>query len=143
MKIYIAFTRKKIIIAFCLILILLSLAFQVSSIFSDTVKAETNAKRIKIINNIGVEVEENPNEKEIVVPNTFSSVYNNYNELQKKAGFDLSKYKGNSATVYTYKEKNSDRIVNLIVCNGVLIGGDITETALGGKMLPLLEKNDG
>ena len=57
--------------------------------------------------------------------------------MQIEAGFNLEKYKGKKATVYSYREKDTDRIINLIVCNGEIIGGDISETSLNGNMKPL------
>ena len=62
--------------------------------------------------------------------------------MQKSAGYDLSLYKGCQVTIYTYQinpVQNSagESVVNLMVYNNKIIGGDISSTALGGYMLPL------
>ena len=60
-----------------------------------------------------------------------------YNELQKEAGFDLSNYKGKNVTVYSCPVWNSDKLLNLIVYDGKIIGGDISDVAFDGEMKPL------
>ena len=139
MKIYIAFTRKNIIALIALFLIALSLTLKVCSAFANGIEGDTEKKRLAFIENLGITVFGEPSVKEITIPESFSDVYENYNKMQEKAGFDLSKYKGETAKIYSYKEKDKDRIVNLIVCKGMLIGGDISETKLSGEMLPLME----
>ncbi len=139
MKIYIAFTRKNIIAVITLLLIALSISLKVCSVFTDTIKVDTENKRLAFIERLQIAVETEPSVKEIIIPENFSAVYENYNKLQERAGFDLSEYKGKTAKVYSYKEKNKDRIVNLMVCDGILIGGDISETKLSGEMSPLME----
>ena len=54
--------------------------------------------------------------------------------MQKLGGFDLSNYKGKKVTIYSYPLTASERILTLIICDGQIIGGDIAETKLGGKM---------
>lgn len=73
----------------------------------------------------------------VVIPETFDEEYTAYNELQKPAGFDLSKYAGKSAQKYTfkvlnYKDKDKEVVVNLLVFENQLIGGDVSSTELGG-----------
>ena len=87
----------------------------------------------------GVDVDKN------IIGNLDNQTYRNYNELQKKAGFDLSAYKGSKAKVYTYKvlsygpfKAQDNARLNLIVYNGRIIGGDISTVAINGVMLPLL-----
>ena len=46
-------------------------------------------------------------EEQVVIPRTFSPVFERYNELQKQQGFDLSEYCGMEVTMYTYKVTNS------------------------------------
>ena len=54
--------------------------------------------------------------------------------MQKNQGFDLAAYKGKRVELYTYTVTNyenmSDGVVaDMLVCDGVLIGGDICNTA--------------
>ena len=75
-----------------------------------------------------------------------NEVYENYNNALKKSGFNLEKYKGKSATLYTYNITNhpseDDIIADLIVSNGVLIGADLCNPSADHGFLKGLEKND-
>lgn len=98
------------------------------------------------LNDLGYETEREPVESAAVkIPEDFGDVYENYNELQKEAGFDLVPYKGKDCTRLTYQIKNhplSDGVrANIILCEGVIIGGDISTVAIDGFMLPLEEFN--
>lgn len=75
--------------------------------------------------------------EEIMIPAEFDEKYTTYNELQKEGGFDLSAYAGESAKKYTFKllsyeDAKEDVVVNLIVLDGEIIGGDVSSTTLGG-----------
>ena len=102
----------------------------------------THAIRMAYLESLGIRVEETAEQvKDIVIPETFSDVYEHYNRLQRQAGFDLADYKGKEATVYTYRLlQNEGKTVTLIVCGGRVIGGDIADVAIDGEMLPLMEK---
>lgn len=84
---------------------------------------------------------------EISIPEEFSDVYENYNTLQKQAGFDLSNYKGCLVTRYTYclADFPADEYVvaNILVKDEKIIGGDISSRRLDGFMLPLEAKKNG
>lgn len=84
--------------------------------------------------------------RNIVIPAVFGNVYENYNALQKECGFDLSMYKGETAVQYTYTISNytddsgktlDNIIMDLIVCDGKIIGGDICSAELDGFMTGL------
>lgn len=91
----------------------------------------------------GVEVSVNCSEKTVTIPAEFGEVYENYNELQKQRGFDLSPYKSKEATVYTFSVLSvsgspSDLTeAHVMVCDDVVIGGDLASPALNGEMHPL------
>ena len=77
--------------------------------------------------------------KEIVIPEEFSDVYMKYNGLQRSAGYDLMPYRGRKATVYTYRVTDAeDTVINLIVSDGKIIGGDISSVRIDGEMKPLI-----
>jgi hypothetical protein len=100
----------------------------------------TNEKRVQFLGSYGWKVDENPMEVvELTIPQTFSAVYKNYNALQKKQGFDLSRYAGKRVKRWTYKVTNypgvTDEVhANLLIYNDVVIGGDISTVALDGFM---------
>ena len=78
--------------------------------------------------------------KSVYIPLEFKQVYNRYNDIQKEAGYDLSLYKGEKVTLYTYKLKeNPEYFINLLVYKDRVIGGDISSVSLDGKMFPLKE----
>lgn len=89
---------------------------------------------------------ESPAMKEdtVLIPKNFSPVFEEYNELQKQQGFDLSRYAGKEVTLYTYKVLHSNLgenvLASLYVCNGTVIGGDVHSTALDGFMCGLKQK---
>lgn len=97
-----------------------------------------NEERIEFLKQFGWEVEKTPlNETKVVVPSEFDTVFSGYNELQKKQGLDLSKYKKKEVTRYTYLITNYDGydgrvFASLIVYRNKVIGGDIcTESGDG------------
>lgn len=79
---------------------------------------------------------------EIKLPSEFNDIYENYNNLQKRAGFDISLYRGKTVKKLSYRVKGYDEVVfvNLLVFDNKIIGGDISSTALDGFMKPLFEE---
>jgi hypothetical protein len=86
----------------------------------------------------GWEVDSQPaGEMEVVIPVEFDGVYESYNDIQKSQGFDLSRYKGETAVKYTFLVKNYPQeangvAANLLVHNGKLIAADLSSLELGG-----------
>ncbi len=74
----------------------------------------------------------------VIIPEQFDEVYKNYNDLQKQQGFDLSEYKGRTVEIYSYPvynyEGEQNVMMNLMICDGMLIGGDVCCTELDGFM---------
>ncbi len=119
---------KKLIILLAISLILIFSAFTMPDL-SDFLKG------------LGYEFSENYTEKTFTIPIEFDMVYNNYNEIQKEAGFDLSLYKGRTCTMYTYEIYNhpfGKCNANIIVYKGEIIGGDISSVNLDGFMTALM-----
>ncbi len=115
------------------------------SLFMGGVRAESAADVSDFLTDCGIRAVY-LSEKEVTIPASFSEVYENYNELQKQQGFDLSKHKGQSAVAYTFTvlgrtdengEPVSDVEAHVLVCEGEIIGGDIASTRLDGFMEPL------
>ena len=91
----------------------------------------SNSYRVGFLNANGIIVKPDPKTQDIVIPEEFGNIYAAYSELQKSQGFDLEKYKGRSAVMYSYDVLNCpDHIenvsANLIICDGRLIACDIT-----------------
>lgn len=139
MRFYHTFTRAKLLGILSALLLVLLLTGQTASFAKTERNAATHALRISYIKRLGYLVdEESATCKQVRIPEEFSAVYERYNALQKAAGFDLSNYGGCEVTVYSYPlADNEYRVVNLMVYEGSVIGGDVSDTALQGQMLPL------
>ena len=136
--------RKKMIklIIGALAVITLIVGF-ITAVSADEPDGSTPEAIIEFLSDNGYTVS-SPVTKKVTIPSEFSDVYENYNELQKKQGFDLSKYKGETAVSYTftvigYVDKNGETQSNVqahvLVCDGKIIGGDIASTELDGFMV--------
>lgn len=106
-------------------------------------KAGSNSERLKFISQFGWEVESEPDEvSEIIIPQEFDDVYNEYNEIQLRQDCDLRDYSGRRVKRWTYIIKNypgytSDDTcvrINLLICDDMVIGGDVSSTELSGFM---------
>ena len=74
---------------------------------------------------------------EITLPSQFDGVLCDYNEIQKRQGLDLSKYKKKNVMRYTYKITNYEGFdgtvyANLLVYRNKVIGGDICSADIKG-----------
>lgn len=135
--------RKKLIklIAGGLAVITLIIGF-ITAVSADEPDGSTPEAIIDFLSDNGYTVS-SPVIKKVTIPSDFNDVYENYNNLQKEQGFDLSKYKGETAVSYTftvigYVDNNGDAKNNVqahvLVCDGKIIGGDIASTELNGFM---------
>jgi hypothetical protein len=104
----------------------------------DTNTYSTDVNRVSYINLQGWNVEETPyTEKVIKIPEKFNKTYDKYNDIQNKQGWDLSDYKGETATEYTYKVLNynggeENIYARLIILDNRIIGGDIFQMESNG-----------
>ena len=139
MKLFITLTKKNLAVMLAAIIIGLIIIGQFFSAKSIGTDGSTNAIRVNYLKGLGLTAEqEGITSKNIIIPESFSNVYEQYNDLQKKAGFDLSRHKGEEATVYTYPLTDG-RQAHIIVCNGKIIGGDVASLKLDGEMKPLIK----
>lgn len=127
----------------CLVVFKVSDSEKVSSLQPATDSLE----RIAFIENLGYKVNREVVEesKQIQIPYVFSDIYKQYQEVQQKAGYDLTKYSGNNATLYTYSliyENRTDVYAHLLVVDGTVIGGDISALSVeDGFINPLIGTN--
>jgi len=86
----------------------------------------------------GWEVDPEPaGQMEVVIPAQFDQIYESYNDIQKAQGFNISRYKGETVTKYTYLVKNYPQepegvAANLLVYQGRIIAADLSSLELGG-----------
>lgn len=111
-----------------------------------SLSASTQGELISFISSLGYTAKNEPDSvEEIIIPEEFDNIYEQYNELQKSSGLDLSRYKGCTAKKWTftitdypgYEERDCIKI-NLIVYGKRIIGGDICSVELDGFMTGLL-----
>lgn len=108
----------------------------VETVKFDNIK--TADDRIEFLRQFGWEVESQPiEETEVTIPAEFDKVYQSYNELQKKQGFDLNKYLKKDVMRYTYKITNypdytGDVYANILVYKNKVIGGDVCSADTNG-----------
>ena len=100
---------------------------------------ETDTNNIVFLKGYGWEVRTKSVEKEdIIIPKPFDRVYENYNDIQLKAGLDLRPYMGMKGVRYTYIVENYPKDVgeevraNVICINNELVGGDIMTVSIRG-----------
>ncbi len=98
--------------------------------------------RIAFIHDLGIEID--PSTEESVafrMPENFDRVILGYNELQKRQGLDLSKYKNKRVTRYTYKVTNynydGDVYANLFVHRGRIVACDLSSANPDGFVIPI------
>lgn len=117
------------------------------SLFKGTKKNETPEHFLK---NLGYNYEL-IDEKKIAIPKKFGENLQKYNMLQKKQGFDLSKYAGKVCVQQKYSIKtseasqsnkksgnnnnnNNNYIADLIVFNGSVVGGSLQDELYGSEV---------
>lgn len=150
LKAYFTVTRKSLAAVFLLTLITIIIGGGFFAAANPVVNAKTNAQRVAYIKSLGLKPDDSKvQSKTVTVPVEFSPVYENYNALQKRAGFDLTGFKGQSVTVYTYPvgkagaDNDDEYYVNLMVYRNRVIGGDVSSRNFYGEMLPLSESGYG
>lgn len=96
------------------------------------------ASRISFIKSLGWEVIEGSCEvKKVTIPSDFDKIYTQYNEIQKKQGLDLSKYKRKSVMKYTYEVQNFEKwqgkvYLTMLIYNDRIVAGDISSAIENG-----------
>ena len=74
---------------------------------------------------------------QVTMPSEFDKVFTGYNELQKRQGLDLSKYRNKAVTRYTfvvtnYPDYEGTVYANVLVYRNRVIGGDICSADVTG-----------
>ncbi len=115
----------------------------VSNIGGIVMRAETHEERMSFFSQFGWEIDENPVQvKEVIIPVDFDETYEKYNDIQRQQNLDLEKYKGARVKLWSYNilnypgYENTDGIIcgNILVYEGIVIGGDICSNELSGFM---------
>lgn len=99
----------------------------------------TNDERVAYLATFGWSVNAEPTQTQKVrIPDSADNkVFARYNELQRSQGFDLANYAGKEVMRYVYEilnypEASEPVYAAVLVCDGYIIGGDVTNTAPDG-----------
>lgn len=127
-----------ILIAAVLLIVLLASGGG-SSAAGNTPAGGTNDERVAFLATYGWSVNAEPKEAQKVrIPDTADNeVFARYNELQKSQGFDLTLCKGKEVMRYVYEilnypEATAPVYASVLVYDGHIIGGDVTNSAPDG-----------
>lgn len=108
---------------------------------ADAPVGATNDERVAYLATFGWSVNAEPKEvQKIRIPESSDNkVFARYNELQRSQGFDLTGFGGKEAMRYVYEILNYPNAAapvyaSVIVYDGHIIGGDITNSAPEGKI---------
>lgn len=97
---------------------------------------------------LGFEIDETSEQIiDVVIPREFGVVYENYNNLQRQAGFDLTAFKGKQVQRYCYNilnfsDFNGEVVGNVLVDGDKIIGGDVCSVRYDGFIRPLTPYGD-
>ena len=129
-----------ILAAVAAVIVALILLFGGSDAQTTSAPVSNNDARVKFLSDFGWEVSASPAESsQVRIPETMSEVFDRYNQLQKSQGYDLSAYAGKNVMRFVYKVNNYPNATEpvyatVLVYKNKIIGGDITDTAAGGKV---------
>lgn len=100
---------------------------------------DTNDSRVAYLATFGWSVNAQPTQtQQVKIPETADNrVFSRYNDLQLSQGFDLTEYAGKEITRYVYEILNypdatAPVYASVLVYEGRIIGGDITNSAHDG-----------
>lgn len=130
-----------------LVLAAVSAAVLATILLLDGGSAETSAPamsandgRVAFLKEKGWDVVSNPKESgQVRIPTESSDAFDRYNALQKEQGYDLTEHAGKKVMRYVYEVTNypgaeQPVYATILVYKNKVIGGDITDTAPGGKI---------
>ena len=103
---------------------------------------KTKEDRIEFIEQFGIKVDAESEEEEAFrMPENFDRVILGYNELQKKQGLDLSKYRNKKVTRYTYRITNyrseGEVYATLFIHRGKVVSCDVASADPEGFVVAL------
>lgn len=132
--------KKNQVILFTALVLLLAVAFSFSARKNPTEEDICRA----FIEELGYITDPAPADvSECLIPEGFGAVYNDYKDLNLKAGFDLTPLRGHYVTRLCFKLVGEDELyANILIKDKKICGGDICSYRLNGHMLPLVAKEN-
>ena len=111
-------------------------------------KCETDADRVQWLTDMGWEAEPVPiTTVEVIIPDEFDELYDQYAIMQRGTGFRLDKHKGKTAMKYSYIINNygdgEEKAVASILQRGkTIVAAELSSAKLGGFLKPLLPRSE-
>ena len=145
------FTRRKALTLLLICGLILLLFFTAKNVFGKDTGPDLNTTegREAYLNALGWEIDRDSESfRSVAVPQKLEGIMAQYNKIQLKQGFDLSKHLGESCRQYCYDVTNypggtGKVIVSLYLQNGQVIAGDVHSTAVNGFMHGLSRSEAG
>ncbi len=112
-------------------------------------KIKTSDDVEKFLSQFGWTVADDPTEEaKVTLPDEFDKIFTAYNELQRRQGLNLAKYKRKDVTRYTYEVTNYEDYdgkvyANVLVYRNRVIGGDICSADATGFIHGFEKENKG
>ena len=141
------FTKKKALLIVFAAAALLLLFMYIRFGKEEAPDLRTLEGRQMFLMNLGWEIDpDSESHKTVLIPRELSGIMLEYNKMQLKQGFDLSKHCGESCEQYLYEltnyvDSNSTVLVTLYVQGSKLIAADIHSTAMNGFMHGIIRSN--
>jgi hypothetical protein len=134
--------RKLPLIGIAVICLLLLVLFIISKPMNSSAQVNSSNEAAEYLAEFGWKVAPEPVSIRFVeIPAEFTKEYDEYNNLQKSQGFDLSEFRSMTATVYTFRILNhpeADNVfANILVIDGNVVAGDIVSYAIDGFLTGL------
>ena len=141
MKLYFIFTKKGLAVILAVMILSLIVIGWFSTVNKAYADGSTHQKRMEFLAGYQIEVDENAIAvKETRLPQSTTGYFEKYNKTVLKGSSDLTDFLGKNITVYSYGLTTfPEKTVNLIICNGKIIAGDITDN-LKGTVSPLVKE---
>lgn len=128
-----------LVLVVAVVLILLLALSGKEALNQESTAGATNEERVAFLASYGWNVNVEPVEaQKVKIPDTpDNEVFARYNELQLSQGFDLTQHAGKEVMRYVYEILNYPNATepvyaSVLVYDGIIIGGDITNTAPNG-----------
>ena len=136
------FTRKRALTFLLICGIIVLLIFTARSVFGKEKPLDLNTieGRAAYLSSLGWEIDRNSESfRSVLVPQKLEGIMAQYNKIQLRQGYDLTRHLGESCRQYCYDVTNypggeGKVIVSLYLQDGKVIAGDVHSTAINGFM---------
>ena len=104
-------------------------ADEVGRYFTEAADTKAQAQFLK---QFGIKVNTSTKKADkIIIPADFDDIYEEYNELQKAIGLDLSPFRGEQVSRVVYRLRDKEKYVTLLIFKAHVIGGHLSTGVYG------------